>query len=166
MKKLIILAVTTLVIYCFSSCSPDNTAPINTPNGVVSPSTERIPTPGGEPATYDPSRGAGKFTHVDIGEKLDGAMATNGEKTFGVKCIGCHKLTDEKLVGPGWKDVTVRHKPEWIMNFITNTDEMLNKDPKAQEQLAICLVRMPNQSLADDEARGILEFMRKNDGTK
>ena len=25
--------------------------------------------------------------------------------------------------------------PEWIMNFITNADEMLDKDPKAQAQL-------------------------------
>ena len=59
-------------------------------------------------------------------------MAAGGEKIYGVKCSGCHKLTDEKLVGPGWKGVSERHKPEWIMNFITNTDEMINKDPKAQ----------------------------------
>jgi cytochrome c551/c552 len=75
-------------------------------------------------------------------------------------------MTDEKLVGPGWKDVTKRHSAEWIMNFITNTDAMLDKDPKAQAQLEICLVRMPNQSLSDDDARHIYEFMRKNDGVK
>jgi len=27
-------------------------------------------------------------------------------------------------------------------------------------------VRMPNQNLNDDDARNILEFMRKNDGVK
>jgi hypothetical protein len=43
---------------------------------------------------------------------------------------------------------------------------MLNKDPKAQAQLEICLVRMPNQSLSDDDARQLLEFMRKNDGVQ
>jgi hypothetical protein len=32
--------------------------------------------------------------------------------------------------------------------------------------LELCLVRMPNQSLTDDDARAILEFMRKNDGLK
>jgi hypothetical protein len=52
------------------------------------------------------------------------------------------------------------------MNFITNTDEMLNKDPKAQAQLEICLVRMPNQNLSDDDARSLFEFMRKVDGIK
>ena len=43
---------------------------------------------------------------------------------------------------------------------------MLNKDPEAQAQLELCLVRMPNQSLTDEEARQLLEFMRKNDGVK
>lgn len=113
----------------------------------------------------DPERGMGKFTSVEVGP-LDEGKATTGQKVFDVKCASCHKLTDEKLVGPGWKGVTERHKPEWIMNFMTNTDEMLNKDPKAQAMLEICLVRMPNQNLGDDEARNLLEFMRKNDGAK
>lgn len=116
--------------------------------------------------SYDPTRGEGKFKKVDVGANLDVAMATAGEKVYGVKCSSCHKTTDEKLVGPGWKGVTSRHAGEWIMNFITNTDAMLDKDPKAQAQLEICLVRMPNQNLADEDARSLYEFMRKNDGVK
>ena len=80
--------------------------------------------------------------------------------------MSCHKLTSEKLVGPGWADVTKRHQPSWIMNFITNTDEMLGKDPAAIAQLKQCMVRMPNQNLPDAEVRDLLEFMRKNDGIK
>ncbi len=117
-------------------------------------------------STYDPNRGIGKFTTVDLGDKLDVAMAAEGEKIQSVKCSACHKLTDEKLVGPGWKGVTSRQKPEWIMNFITNPDAMIDKDPKLQALLEICLVRMPNQSLNDADARNVLEFMRKNDGVK
>jgi cytochrome c2 len=117
-------------------------------------------------STYDPERGTGKFTHVDVKPQLDVAMAEAGNKIFDVKCFSCHKLTEEKLVGPGWKGVTTRYKAEWIMNFATNTDEMLSKDPKAMAQLEICLVRMPNQGLTDDDARHIYEFMRKNDGVK
>ena len=52
------------------------------------------------------------------------------------------------------------------MNFVTNTDAMLNKDPKAQAQLEICLVRMPNQNVSDEDARNVYEFMRKNDVKK
>lgn len=117
-------------------------------------------------STYDSSVGAGKFQNVQISEKLDEAKAAAGAKVSDVKCASCHKMTDERLVGPGWAGVTSRHRPEWILNFITNTDEMLTKDPKAQAQLEVCLVRMPNQSLTDDEALNVYEFMRKNDGVK
>jgi cytochrome c551/c552 len=124
-------------------------------------------TPTGNPK-YDPNRGEGKWTaeNVSIGASLDATMAAAGEKIQAVKCISCHKLTDEKLVGPGWKGVTQRRKPEWIMNFITNPDPMIEKDPAVQAQLELCLVRMPNQNLADTEAREVLEFMRKNDGVQ
>ena len=117
-------------------------------------------------AAYDPHRGEGKFTKVELGTSLDAAKAETGKKVYDVKCSGCHKVTDERLVGPGWAGVTTRHAPEWIMNFITNPDAMIDKDPKVQAQLEICLVRMPNQSLSDDDARNLLEFMRQNDGVK
>lgn len=52
------------------------------------------------------------------------------------------------------------------MNFITNPDAMIDKDPELQAQLEICLVRMPNQNLSEEDARNILEFMRKNDGVQ
>ena len=93
-------------------------------------------------------------------------MAAKGEAISGTKCTSCHKLTDEKLVGPGWKGVTTRKTAHWIMNFITNPDPMIDKDPEVQAQLELCLVRMPNQSLADEDARQIVEFMRKNDSSK
>ena len=102
---------------------------------------------------------------VKLAANLDKSLVDKGQLTFNTKCASCHKF-DSRLVGPPLKDVTKRRRPEWIMNFITNTDEMLNKDPKAQAQLEICLVRMPNQNLSDDDARALYEFQRKNDGVK
>jgi len=118
-------------------------------------------------AHYAPDeKGIGKFSHVDISPSLDGKMAANGSGIYDLKCSSCHKLTKERLVGPGWEGVTARRKPEWVMNFVTNTDEMITKDPQAQAMLELCLVRMPNQSLSDDDSRAVYEFMRKNDGVK
>ena len=117
---------------------------------------------------YDPKRGEGKWDHdnVKVGENIDAAMAEEGRKIFDVKCASCHKLTDERLVGPGWKGVSDRQTAPWIMNFIKNPDPMIDKDPELQAQLEICLVRMPNQNLTDDDARKLLEFMRQNDGVQ
>lgn len=119
-----------------------------------------------ENPSYDPNRGEGKFTNVDLGTGLDATLASAGEAVYGTKCSSCHKTSSEKLVGPGWEGVTKRRKPEWIMNFITNPDPMIDKDPELQAQLELCLVRMPNQNVSDQEARELLEFMRKNDGVK
>jgi len=166
MKKIMLSSILIIIIYACNNGGSDDSSKTGT--DIASDSSgEKIPNPGGSDVSkYDPNRGVGKFTTVDIKDKLDVTMASGGEKIYGVKCSGCHKLTDEKLVGPGWKGVSERHRPEWIMNFITNTDEMITKDPKAQAQLEICLVRMPNQNLADNDARQLLEFMRKNDGIK
>ena len=165
MKRIILLGLLPIIMYaCNSGGSNDSskTSTVSTPDS----NAEKIPNPGGNVSSYDSTHGAGKFTHVDVKDKLDEAMASVGEVIYGAKCAACHKLTGEKLVGPGWIGVTNRHKPEWIMNFVTNTDEMLNKDPKAKALLEICLVRMPNQNLADADARQLFEFMRKNDGVK
>lgn len=156
MKKTILILLIVITAY---ACGNQNGTPVNTN------STSTATTDNANPS-YDPKRGEGKFKDVQIPDALDAAMAERGNKTYGVKCGSCHKLTNEKLVGPGWKDVTKKRTAAWIMNFITNTDEMLNKDPEAQAQLEICLVRMPNQNLSDDDARSLYEFMRKNDGVK
>ncbi len=93
-------------------------------------------------------------------------MVTGGSSIYETKCRSCHKLTDEKLVGPGWKGVTQKRQPVWIMNMITNVDMMLEKDAEAQKLLEQCMVRMPNQNVSVSDARNLLEFMRSNDGVK
>lgn len=109
-------------------------------------------------------KGVGKYTNVQLTHPLDEKMVAQGQNIYNVKCGSCHKLTDEKLVGPGWKGVTDRRTPEWIMNFVTNTEEMIEKDTAAQKLLEVCLVKMPNQNLSEQDARAVLEFQRKNDG--
>src|ERR1035437_2159017 len=118
-------------------------------------------------SNYDLLQGEGKFKDVKVDEKLNIQSADAGSKIFQVKCFTCHKLTNEKLIGPGLLGITTRFQPSWIMNYITNTEAMLKKDPEAQAMLVKCGgVSMPNQNLSDEDARNLLEFMRKNDGIK
>lgn len=158
MKKLIYLFGICVLIYACSQSSNNN----QNQSGTTETESENT----SAASEYDPKRGEGKHDKVEVGATLDQKMATSGETIANVKCASCHKYSEEKLVGPGWSGVSTRHTPEWIMNFITNPDPMIDKDPKLQAQLELCLVRMPNQNLTDQEARDILEFMRKNDGVK
>ncbi|MEO7922941.1 MAG: c-type cytochrome [Chitinophagaceae bacterium] len=107
-----------------------------------------------------------KEADITLNKPLDQTMVTAGKGIYGMKCQSCHNLTEVKLVGPGWKDVTKRRQPLWIMNMITNVEMMLETDPEAQKLLELCMVRMPNQNISKDEARSILEYMRSNDGEK
>ena len=107
-----------------------------------------------------------KEGEITVSNPLNGEWVSGGKSIYELKCQSCHRLTEEKLVGPGWKNVTTRRQPVWIMNMITNVEMMLESDPEAQKLLEQCMVRMPNQNISKEDARKILEFMRSNDGQK
>jgi mono/diheme cytochrome c family protein len=153
MKRNISFIAASLMIYFFTGCNSGNQP--GATNGNTSTTKKD---------SAKPDKGIGKFTNIPLTHPLDDSMIARGKPVYDSRCISCHKLTDEKLVGPGWKNITDRRTPEWIMNFITNTNVMLDSDLVAQQLIVTCVTRMPNQNLSDDQARAILEFMRKNDG--
>ena len=115
-------------------------------------------------AKADDGKGIGEITNVTLNDPLNADMVSRGKGIYEMKCAACHKLTDQRVVGPGWAGVTKTRKPEWIMNMITNVEVMLEKDPAARQLLEECLTRMPNQNLTIDDSRDVLEFMYANDG--
>lgn len=159
MKRKIIMSAACLAAIFITACGGDNAKPENEAS-----STETAAAGAATESADD--KGIGKFTTVELTHPLDQSKVAAGKTVYDMKCGSCHRLTEEKLVGPGWKGVTTRRKPEWIMNFATNVEEMLSKDANAMALLEECLVRMPNQNLSDDDARNVLEFMRNNDGEK
>ena len=161
--KTMALSVLTLALFSCGGDKKTDSIPTATTTETTATTTEAPAAAGTN--EYDPKRGLGPHENVDV-SKFDPAMAAAGKKIADVKCTSCHKPTEEKLVGPGWKGVTQRQTPEWIMNFISNPDPMIDVDPELQKQLELCLVRMPNQGLADNEARELLEYMREIDGAK
>ena len=162
--KLFLIGLATITII---SCGGDKKIESSTESNSAEASSASAESESTSSGDYDPKRGLGKYdeSNVDV-SKFDATMAAEGKKIAEVKCTSCHKPTEEKLVGPGWKGVTTRQTPHWIMNFISNPDPMINVDPELQKQLEICLVRMPNQGLNETEARQVLEYMREIDGAK
>ena len=162
--KLFLIWLATITII---SCGGDKKIESSTESNSAEASSGSAESESTSSGDYDPKRGLGKYdeSNVDV-SKFDATMAAEGKKIAEVKCTSCHKPTEEKLVGPGWKGVTTRQTPHWIMNFISNPDPMISVDPELQKQLEICLVRMPNQGLNETEARQVLEYMREIDGAK
>ena len=161
MRLCIVVFTSALFAACGGSDSDKNEPPSTGNENATAPADTQSAA-----GSSETSKGIGKFQHVELTHPLDDKMVASGKSVYDVKCASCHKLSEEKLVGPGWKGVTDRRAPEWIMNFVTNTEEMLNKDAAAKNLYEICLVKMPNQNLSDDDARHVLEYMRNNDGKK
>lgn len=148
-KKMITL--TSLVVLLGITACGGGDAGSSTPPGATS-----TPSAAAEDA---PNANMIKASDISMGD-IDQGMADKGKGIYDVKCQACHSTGPNRVVGPGWKAITERRKPEWIMNMMLNIDVMLETDPEAQKQLEECLVRMPNQGLSKGEGREVLEYMR------
>ncbi len=148
------------LVACVCACAPDK--PKNTEEFPEQSADKSAP----EAVITDPNKGIGAVKNVTLNSPLEQDRVKRGLAIYEMKCSACHKLDEMRVVGPGWKGVTTRRKPEWIMNMITNVEVMLDKDPEAQKLLELCLTRMPNQNVSIGDARDVLEFMRQNDGQK
>ncbi len=74
MKKLTLISILFVFV---AACNTGTSDKSEKPNTIVydeEEEGEKIPTPGGEGPEYDPNRGLGKFTTVDVGNKLDMAL--------------------------------------------------------------------------------------------
>lgn len=157
MKKRIAFLVMGLIVFGCAPDKPKEKAADDGYNDYETAEPEKKP---------DDGKGIGEIKEVTLHTPLEQERALRGKAIYEMKCSACHKLTDQRVVGPGWQGVTTRRKPEWIMNLITNVEVMLDQDPEAQKLLELCLTRMPNQNVSVGDARDILEFMRQNDGEK
>ena len=95
-----------LVVVLFG-CSPDKPT-----------TTEEFPdatTSAVEANQKDVTKGIGAVKEVTLNTPLEQDRVKRGLAIYEMKCSACHKLTDMRVVGPGWKGVTSRRKPEWIM---------------------------------------------------
>ncbi len=104
--------------------------------------------------------GIGPITQpLGLGE-IDPALVAKGEEIFNLKCSACHKL-DQRYVAPPLRDVTSRRTPEFVLNMVLNPLEMTQRHPVTKELLGEYFTPMTPQGLTDEDARAILDYLRK-----
>lgn len=135
----------------FTSCGGDSDKKSSTKNDSV----DRI-----ENKYYD-GIGVGPISDLLLNPDVDNKLVEEGKVIFNAKCTSCHKLSSEKGIGPGLAEVTTRRRPEWVMNMILNPMEMTQKDSMAKELLSIYYSQMLDNNLTVEEARSVLEFLRR-----
>ncbi|HEY2955745.1 MAG TPA: cytochrome c [Candidatus Eisenbacteria bacterium] len=97
---------------------------------------------------------------------VDGALAGKGEKLFQTKgCVACHGF-GKKITGPDLDGVTTRRTAQWMENQILHPEVMTKQDPIARDLLRKYSVQMPNQKLTPEEARAVIEYLKKKNKEK
>lgn len=104
-------------------------------------------------------KGIGPVKEVKLGP-IDAKLVSQGKDVFQSKCIVCHDL-DNRKVGPPLRDVTDRLSPEFIMNYLLNTEEMQQKNEHLKALVSEYKTVMPDQDLSENDARALLEFFRQ-----
>src|SRR4051812_25209675 len=98
MKQIILMTLATLVF----ACAPDKKVD-NTDEYPEQPKESAV-----EAVITDPTKGIGAVKTVTLKVPIEQDRAGRGLAIYEMKCGACHKLDDQRLVGPGWKEVTKR----------------------------------------------------------
>ena len=101
---------------------------------------------------------------VSKSEQFDEVMVSKGSNIFYARCVYCHKLDKEKLVGPGLKGVTNRRSAEWVINTLMHLDKMVGHDLDDMPQyMSDCAIKAQGKNLSKEQAEYVLAFIRSND---
>ena len=109
------------------------------------------------------NKGIGPVDSITLDEDIDLEMANLGKEVYEEKCIACHKV-GSTFIGPPPNGILKRRSPEWVMNMILNTEEMLQNDSLAKALfMEFNGQLMTNQNVSAEQARAILEYFRTLD---
>lgn len=109
------------------------------------------------------NKGIGQISEVTLSEEIDTEKAIRGKEIYDQKCTVCHKV-GSTFIGPPPNGILERRTPEWVMNMILNTEEMIQKDSLAKALfMEFNGQLMTNQNVTEEGARDILEYFRTLD---
>jgi cytochrome c5 len=106
------------------------------------------------------NKGIGPISSYSFSPEVNTALSEQGKGIYNSKCTACH-MANQRMIGPALSGVYERRSPEWVLNLLLNTDEMLKKDP-----ITIALLKehnnaiMNNQNLSEEEAKAVTEYLR------
>lgn len=106
------------------------------------------------------NKGIGPISSYSFSTEINTELSAQGKSVYDSKCTACH-MANQRMIGPALSGVYDRRSPEWVLNLLLNTNEMLKKDP-----ISIALLKeynnaiMNNQNLSEQEAKAVAEYLR------
>jgi ubiquinol-cytochrome c reductase cytochrome c subunit len=95
------------------------------------------------------------------------ANAPDGQRIFAENCSGCHTIGRGDLTGPDLKGVTAQQAEQWLVNFISNPQQVISSaDPTATALVyKYHNIIMPNMKLTNPQVLAVITFIRSASGT-
>jgi mono/diheme cytochrome c family protein len=90
----------------------------------------------------------------------------NGETIFNANCNSCHTIGRGDLAGPDLKGITEQQTRQWLINFISNPDQVIT----AGDLTAIALLKkynyivMPNMGLTHAQIVAVITYIQSTSG--
>ena len=89
-----------------------------------------------------------------------------GQALFEARCAACHSTGPDRLVGPGLQGVTQRRDRAWLVAFIRDPDEVIDRgDSIAAALLREYTIPMPDFDLTREQAESILDYLAETEAT-
>jgi protein SCO1/2 len=87
---------------------------------------------------------------------------SRGEYLFRTRCVSCHELGSDGLLGPDLLGVTEKRDPAWLTRWLKEPDQMLaEKDSIALELFArYNKLAMPNLGLNDVDVAALIDYLK------
>ncbi|MCB9360868.1 MAG: c-type cytochrome [Flavobacteriales bacterium] len=90
---------------------------------------------------------------------ISDSLMQRGQRLFKDKCAQCHTM-EFKNSGPDISDILANRKPEWVVNFLLNKEEMLQRDSIAIRTRVKYNEDCGTKITTKNEALEILEYLR------
>jgi cytochrome c551/c552 len=145
-----------------AGCGAKNDGGEGEPTASAPPATSPATTP--PPATGAPASTSKFDAGPRAGEApVNGALAAKGERLFNSKaCMVCHGF-GKVITCPDLVGVSMRRTARWMEEQMLHPEVMVKEDPIARELKKLYSLPMTNQGLTADEARSVIEFLKRKD---
>ena len=90
------------------------------------------------------------------------ANAQDGESLFKTNCGACHRVSTDKLVGPGLKGIADKHSEEWFVEWVKDPQAMIAKGDK--DAVAVHKANngvMPPVAIPESDIKSIYSYIDK-----
>jgi cytochrome c551/c552 len=89
--------------------------------------------------------------------------AQEGERIFNATCAACHKISNQRLVGPGLANIHKKRSKEWFVKFVKSSQTLIKSGDveavkvfKEYNQLI-----MPDHVISNTELNSLFEYIKE-----